>query len=302
MPVCQAAQTIRNTHLVTSGPLGDGPVGQTSSPVLLQSAGHFFALVSVATDGLAAYVEAAQPKEVETISLTNFDPSQPLPAENPPAFNVPAVVVVLGALLVAVHAVFSNVSDDWYSYVIFRFAFIPLTYELPLSELLEPAARYWSPLTYAFLHGDWMHLGVNAIWLLAFGSAVARRFGSTRFLIFMAIGAVAGAAFHYIFHPTGNVPVIGASASISACMGAAIRFAIRPGGTSPETVMMPALSLLESLKNRSIMIFIVIWFAINWVAGTGVLTPGEAGIAWEAHMGGFLIGWLGFAAFDPVRR
>ncbi len=229
--------------------------------------------------------------------MTGIDAS-----ENPPAFNVPAIILGLGAALVAIHVVLSNMSDDWYSHVILRFAFIPLAYDFPADQLPEPLARYWSPFTYALLHGDWMHLGVNGIWLLAFGSAVARRFGNIRFSIFMIAGALAGAAAHYVFHPMGDIPVIGASAAISACMGAVIRFALRPGGVSPETVMMPALSLVDSLKNRSIMIFVVIWFAINWVAGTGVLTPGEAGIAWEAHMGGFLVGWLGFAAFDPVKR
>lgn len=202
-------------------------------------------------------------------------------------------------MLIAIHVGMTWAPDELYRDAILLFSFIPITYDLPNTELLEPTARYWSPVTYAFLHGDWMHLGVNAIWLLAFGSAVARRFGNARFAVFMIVGALAGAGFHYIFHPTGNVPVIGASAAISACMGAAIRFAIRPGGMTPDVVNAPALSLIDSLKNRSIMIFVVIWFAINWVAGTGVLTPGDAGIAWEAHMGGFLLGWLGFAVFDP---
>ncbi|MGI9356973.1 MAG: rhomboid family intramembrane serine protease [Rhizobiaceae bacterium] len=220
---------------------------------------------------------------------------------NPPAFNVPPAILVLGAFLIAIHAVMTWASDELYRNAMLLFSFIPITYTVPRSELLEPAALYWSPVTYAFLHGDWMHLGVNAIWLLAFGSAVARRFGNARFVIFMIVGALAGAGFHYYFHPASNIPVIGASAAISACMGAAIRFAIRPGGVTPDVVNTPALSLIESLKNRSIMIFVVIWFAINWVAGTGLLTPGDAGIAWEAHMGGFLIGWLGFGVFDPAR-
>jgi len=244
--------------------------------------------------GTAAYLRAGNNRNND--SLTGQDVTQ-----NPPAFNVPGVIVALGTLLIVVHTAMIWVSDEQYREAILLFSFIPITYDLPLAELYEPAARYWSPLTYAFLHGDWAHLLVNGVWLLAFGSAVARRFGNTKFALFMVAGAVAGAGFHYIFHPMGNVPVIGASASVSACMGAAIRFAFKPGGVTSDIVNTPALSLVGSLKNRSIMIFVVIWFAINWVAGTGMLTPGDAGIAWEAHMGGFLLGWLGFSLFDRRR-
>ena len=78
-------------------------------------------------------------------------PAPALDAEhppNPPAFNVPAIIVALGAVLIALHAVLSNVSDDWYSYVILRFAFIPITYDLPISELPEPSARFWSTTSF----------------------------------------------------------------------------------------------------------------------------------------------------------
>ena len=222
--------------------------------------------------------------------------------KNPPAFNVPGTIVILGGLLIGVHVVIELLSDELYSRAIVLFSFIPVTYSLSAAELYEPLSRFWSPLTYAFLHGDWTHLLVNCVWLLAFGSAVARRFDSARFVVFMVAGALAGAAFHYVFHPNGGVPVIGASGAISACMGAAIRFAITPGGVSPDISNAPALSLMSSLKNRSIMTFVVIWFAINWLFGTGFLTLGDAGIAWEAHMGGFLLGWLGFSIFDRKNK
>ena len=65
----------------------------------------------------------------------------------------------------------------------------------------------------------------------------------------------------------------------------------------------PAVSLLQSLRNRGIMAFVIIWFLFNFLAGSGILPLGVEGqIAWEAHMGGFLLGWLGFALFDPVGR
>ncbi|MEE9375526.1 MAG: rhomboid family intramembrane serine protease [Rhizobiaceae bacterium] len=220
--------------------------------------------------------------------------------ENPPAFNLPGVVLAIGALLVIVHVgrtyLLSPPDDNW---VLYLFSFIPLSYHVPAFELIQPMSRFWSPFTYGLLHGDWTHLLVNLVWLSAFGSAVARRFETTHFIIFMVLATGAGAAAHYLFNPMGNAPVIGASGAVSACMGAAVRFAFTPGRPMKEAATAPALTLIQSLKNRNIMAFVGIWFALNWLFGAGIVPMGiDAQIAWEAHMGGFVFGWLGFSLFD----
>ncbi len=222
------------------------------------------------------------------------------PEVNPPAFNIPGAVLAIGALIIIVHGVrttlISQQNDYW---VLAVFAFIPVSYHLDLSQLVEPLARFWSPLTHGFLHGDWTHVLVNLVWLAAFGSAVARRFKALRFFVFMGLATMAGAAAHYVFYPMGAVPVIGASGAVSACMGAAVRFAFTPGRSIEDATNSPALSLLQSLKNRGIMTFVIFWFGLNYLIGSGILPLGVEGqIAWEAHMGGFLFGWLCFAAFD----
>ncbi len=219
---------------------------------------------------------------------------------NPPAFNIPRAVLLVAAIMIVVHLVRTYIispEDDYW--VLAVFAFIPISYHLSLPELVEPLARFWSPLTHGFLHGDWTHLLVNMVWFAAFGSAVARRLGSFRFFIFMGLATMAGALAHYLFHSHGMAPVIGASGAVSACMGAAVRFAFTPGKPIDEAIRAPALSLLDSLKNRSIMTFVLFWFGLNFLFGAGVIPLGVEGqIAWEAHMGGFLFGWLGFAIFD----
>lgn len=222
------------------------------------------------------------------------------PVHNAPAFNLPGAVVLLGGAMVAVHAVRSLLlgpeTDYW---VLNVFAFVPVFYHADASQLIAPMARFWSPFTHGLLHGDWTHLLVNLAWLAAFGTAVARRFGNVRFIVFMVLATGAGALAHYVFHQTGNAPVIGASGAVSACMGAAIRFAFGPGRSMGEATNAPALSLIQSLANRNITVFIVIWFALNWLFGAGIIPFGiDAQIAWEAHMGGFLFGWLGFSLFD----
>ena len=137
-----------------------------------------------------------------------------MPSERQAAINAPAVVVALLAVLVAIQAILSFLSDEAYTYAILLFSFLPARYD---THVVQPfawpggsAADIWTFVTYAFLHGDWIHLGVNGVWLLAFGSAVAWRFGTLRFLVFSAICAACGAALHLAFHWGEMMPVIGA--------------------------------------------------------------------------------------------
>ena len=235
------------------------------------------------------------------------EPSQPphRPA-HPPALNVPTIVLLFGAAFVLVHLYATYALDPRGQIdLLERFAFVPGFMDAAADLLRYPNARWWSPLTYGFLHGDWTHLLVNSVWLLAFGTPVAKRFGAGRFVVFTLLAFVAGAAAHYVMHRGELVPVVGASGAVSAYFGAAARFALLPGRLGSDAALMrPALSLVQTLTTRSTLIFIVIWLAINWVAGSGVVPigQGEAQIAWEAHVGGFLLGLLAFRFFDPLPR
>ena len=95
--------------------------------------------------------------------------------------------------------------------------------------------------------------------------------------------------------------MIGASAIVSACIGAAVRFAfLRPGGFRQGNLTGRSLSIVETFTNPQTMMFIAVWFGLNLIFGTGVISvPGEeAGIAWQAHMGGLFAGLLLFGWFD----
>ena len=235
---------------------------------------------------------------------SGFDGQRPSP---PPAFNVPGVVLALIAIFALVHAVRTLllgpiVATD----VLVDFSFIPGCYgDLdPGCTARMAGADLFSPLTYAFLHGGWAHLGANSIWLLAFGTPVARRFGPVRFLIFSALGAVAGAFVFYLLNPELVAPVIGASGVVSALMGAACRFAF--GGRTPMRMStrpdLPMVSITDALANRTVLIFIAVFFVTNLLFGTGVGSAfGEGEVAWQAHLGGFAFGFLLFQPFDPVR-
>jgi membrane associated rhomboid family serine protease len=233
-----------------------------------------------------------------------------------PIFNVPGVVVALIASFVVIQLVRDNVLSEMdRDYFDAMFAFIPTRYD---SSLLADGglpggvgAELWSFVTYAFIHGSWTHLIVNSIWFLPFGSAVARRFGTPRFLAFFAVTAAAGALAHLLTHAGENSAVIGASAAISGTMAGAMRFAFQRGGPlgfwreqSEAAYRVPALPLSGVLRDPRVVIFLVVWLGINVLFGATTLSfsTGNEPVAWQAHIGGFVAGLLLFSLFDPPNR
>ena len=230
-----------------------------------------------------------------------------------PLFNIPSVIVAILAVLAIVHVVRTEVlTDDQNIEFLLAFAFIPARYDtsIVLGGALPGGfgAEVWTFVTYAFIHADWTHFGVNALWLLPFGTALARRFGALRFLAFFAVTAAAGAGMHLATHAGAQFPMIGASAVVSGAMAAAMRFAFQQGGPlgmlrgeDEAAYRVPALPLTGVWNDARVLLFVGIWFAINVLFGLGSLpiTGSEQSIAWQAHIGGFLAGLLLFSWFDP---
>ena len=241
-------------------------------------------------------------------------PGEPIRSAPPrePAFNLPGVI--LGAILAmaAVHALRAWLSPDADMAVVLRAAFIPARYEQAGLWPGGYGAAAWTFLTHALLHGSVLHLAANTIWLAAFGTAIARRFGTARFLAFTAACAIGGAGLHLATHWGEWVPMVGASGAISGHMAGAARFAFAAGGPlsragrpSSTAYLRPALPLARALRDRRVLGFLGAWFAINLVFGAGLIDAGlEEGtsVAWQAHIGGFLAGLLLFPLLDPVRR
>jgi membrane associated rhomboid family serine protease len=232
-----------------------------------------------------------------------------------PPFNIPSVIVGLLAVMALIHAVrVYLLSDQQDMEFLLTFAFIPSRYDTSavLGNVLPGGfgAELWTFVSYAFIHADWMHYGVNALWLLPFGSAVARRFGAVRFLLLFAVTAAAGAVLHLATHAGEDVPVVGASAAISGTMAAAMRFAFQQGGPlsfrrsgTDTDFHVPAIPLTGILRDPRVIIFVVVWFGINILFGLGSLPLPGAGanqvVAWQAHIGGFIAGLVLFSWFDP---
>lgn len=240
---------------------------------------------------------------------------QQSPPETPhePMLTLPGALTAYIAVLAVAHlrVLLPPEADNW---IIDVFAFIPKRYDATLLQIHYPGgtgAKVWSFVTYSLLHANLSHLGFNVLWLLPFGSALARRFGAVRFFIFMAVTAAAGALAHLVTHEHAIAPMIGASASVSGTMAAALRFAFVQGsflsfrrGDAEAAAKVPALSLLGSLRNTRVLGFLAVWFGVNIIFGIGSIAIGNEGqsVAWQAHIGGFLAGMLMFSLFDPIPR
>jgi len=213
-----------------------------------------------------------------------------------PFLNSPTIIIVCLVVLTIIHVYKTYfLSNRELLEFTLQYAFIPARYTNLDLNVYSPWAGYWTPLSYSFVHVDWIHLVVNGFWMLAFGSVVARRLGVSAFLLFSALGSIGGAFAHYISHIGELVPMIGASGIVSACMGGACRFAFPKGGRfSPDNVSMPIQTVAETFANSQAMTFMGFWFLINYVAGSGIidLDSGSSQIAWQAHAGGFIVGFF----------
>jgi membrane associated rhomboid family serine protease len=255
---------------------------------------------------------------------------EPVSAQRERILNLPRVVtgviVALALVQLALESLPSDIAIEIFGSLAliparFTYFFAPDAVVRALQALLTNGANpsaiasalnragwaWWTPLTYAFLHGDWTHLTINCVSLSAFGSPVARRLGPNRFLALLAVCAIAGALMHLLFHPFEITPVVGASAAISGTMAAVARFAFTPGAPLAERgASRPgngSTSLRQFASNRRAVFFIVAWFGVNFLFGRFPRAAGASGlIAWEAHLGGFLAGLLLFDFFDRYRK
>ncbi len=213
------------------------------------------------------------------------------PTDRQPALNIPGSILVVLALCIGIH--FGReylLGADSDLYVLFYGSFIPARY----AESLNWEA-FTSPVTYSLLHGSVAHLLNNAIWLVAFGSPVAKAMNNLRFSLFWIACAVIAALFHYLADPASIVPMIGASGAVSGMMGAAARSGFRlkaDHDSGKRALVLPPIALLA--KSRSVLTFLGFYLLINIGIGVFGGTSGSAiaDIAWQAHIGGLIAGFM----------
>lgn len=173
-----------------------------------------------------------------------------------------------------------------------RFALVPsAAYQTLLhGEISLPVGM--TVITSMFLHGGWMHLLGNMLYLYVFGDNVEDRFGHKGFLVFYLLSGIGAAIAEVIAMPDSRVPVLGASGAISGVLGA--YFLLYPRA---RVLTLIPLIIVFPLVEISAFFFLGFWFILQFVqAAASSASNVSGGVAWWAHAGGFVVG----AALLPV--
>ena len=148
------------------------------------------------------------------------------------------------------------------------------------SEEFPDKQVYLAVLYSMFLHGSWLHIGGNMLFLWVFGNNIEDRMGAAPYLAFYLLAGLAAAAAHVAVQPNSTVPVVGASGAVAGVMGA-------------------YLVLFPNVQIRSLIIFFVVLFrdiSAKWLLGLWFVSQffvnPASGVAWVAHVGGFVFGAL----------
>lgn len=168
---------------------------------------------------------------------------------------------------------------------IYRTAAIPV--EITRLYDIEPKAAVPLPftlITAMFVHGGLVHVGGNMLFLWIFGDNVEDRFGHIIFLLFYLLSGVAASFAHIVIDPVSTMPMVGASGAIAGVLGA--YFVLFPRAQIQTLVILP---LYISVARLPALFFLGFWFVFQLLSSGASLTA-EGGVAWFAHIGGFLAG------------
>ena len=142
-------------------------------------------------------------------------------------------------------------------------------------------------ITSMFLHGGWLHILGNMLYLWIFGNNVEDRLGRLPFLVFYLVGGITAALTQVVIDPHSHVPLVGASGAIASALGAYI--VLFPGARILSLVF---LGFFYQLLEVPALIILGFWFVLQLISGAAALgaTTAQGGVAFFAHIGGFALG------------
>jgi rhomboid family protein len=209
----------------------------------------------------------------------------PIGDDNSQRRTVPVVTFILIGLNVLMFLIELGAGDQF----IQQWAFIPADFAA------NPWANVVTIFSAMFMHGGWLHLFGNMLFLWIFGDNVEDRFGHAKFLVFYLVAGIAATLAQFVLAPHSTVPNVGASGAIAGVLGAYI-------------LMFPQ-SRVNVLLGRQIVampavVVLGMWIALQLISGVGSIaytdeTANVGGVAYMAHIGGFAAGFLMAFLFRP---
>ncbi len=208
----------------------------------------------------------------------------PIGDENTGGGRVPIVTWALIALNVVAFLLEVSRPEAALQTFIESWGVVPREYAAARDLAPQIAAPFWTTLfTSMFLHGGWMHLGGNMLYLWIFGDNIERVSGPVKFLIFYLVCGLAASAAHILFNLQSGIPAVGASGAISGVLGGylllfpknRVRILTRGG-----------------IAHVPAMVVLGLWIVLQFINGIGSVarTDETAGVAYMAHIGGFVAG------------
>ncbi len=206
-----------------------------------------------------------------------------------PSRTTPVVTWGLIGLNVTVFLYQLSLPEQSLQQLIYLFGIVPLRYTDPTwaAEIGFPVGVYWPFVTSMFLHGGWLHLISNTWTLWIFGDNVEDRMGPFRFLAFYLICGVAAGIAHTLTNLSSPIPALGASGAVAGVLAAYM--VLYPFA---RVVCVIPIIIIPVIFQIHAFLFILFWFFMQFFNGAlALMAPGQmAGIAWWAHIGGFVAG------------
>lgn len=222
------------------------------------------------------------------IPLKDRNPTRRLPVVN--------VVIILTNIAVFLFEVSLGKGLEQF---LFEFGVVPRL----VVESFTTAQITWSAIiplfASMFLHGGWLHLGGNMLYLWVFGDNIEDKLGHGRYLVFYLLCGLAATVLHIVVAPMSEVPTVGASGAISGVLGAYLLLFPR----ARVVTLIPIFVFLQ-ITELPALVVLGFWFVLQFFNGLislGYETAGMGGIAWWAHIGGFVSGLVLVYPFRKFR-
>ncbi|RKX17909.1 MAG: rhomboid family intramembrane serine protease [Candidatus Zixiibacteriota bacterium] len=213
----------------------------------------------------------------------------PLKDENPTR-NKPIATFILIVINCLVYFYSITLQGNGFQIFMYQFGLIP-TEIFHLSELTPnyPSPVLLSPFTSMFLHGGFMHLAGNMLYLWIFGNNIEDQLGPFKFVIFYLVSGLAASFLFVIFSPNSEIPMIGASGAIAGVLGGYLFL-------FPKARVLTLMFLFYFIRMIYLPAKVVLgfWFVYQIIMSVFSAGDGGGGVAWLAHVGGFAFGYLWF--------
>jgi membrane associated rhomboid family serine protease len=218
-----------------------------------------------------------------------------IPSQSPPAVTV--LLITLNVLAFLYELSLGKALDVF----IMQYGAVPLRFILAgQMEQVSTFERFLPLFTSMFLHGGWLHLGGNMLYLWIFGDNVEERLGRIRFLLFYLACGLAAALTQIYINPTSKIPMVGASGAVAGVLGGYLLLFPH----AHVLALIPILFFFQVVELPAVL-FLGFWFLMQFLNGAVSITAANyatGGVAWWAHIGGFVSGMALGYVFPKRKR